>query len=316
MSRTFDAALDAMRNSASPMLLRVVAGLALAALACAAAVGLDPRVLDNGENVWMKPLRFCVAFGVHLLTLWWIARLTRRGESGDRWFGASAWLQAAISIGELLCITVQAARGVHSHFNYATPFDHAVFSAMGAGTGLLLAAIALMIAGMIRWPGERTPTFATIFGLSIAVVGGLVGVWMTIPTTEQRMLIDAGQRLPWVGSHLSSQASGEVLPFFAWDLHSGDWRVPHFIGLHALQALPLLAWLHRRAARTKNQVPTALWIGALAWAGAFMGAVAYTATGRSVLDMSITSGLCVAAPLTIYLAAAVAASRQRVRDAL
>jgi hypothetical protein len=312
--RTFDAALDAARQSAAKMLLRVAAGMGLAALACAVALCLDSRVLDNGENVWMKPLRFCVAFGVHLLTLWWIERLTRRDEAGDRWFGASAWLQAIICVGELLCITVQAARGVHSHFNYATPFDHAVFSAMGAGTGLLLVAIALMIAGMIRWPGERMPTVAVICGLSIATLGGLVGVWMTIPTIEQRVLLDAGQRLPWVGSRLSSAASGELLPFFGWDLHSGDWRIPHFIGLHALQAVPLLAWFHGRAARAANKVPMALWIGALAWAGAFIGAVAYTATVRSVLDTSLPSALWVAAPLAVYLGAAAVAARQRVRS--
>jgi hypothetical protein len=185
---------------------------------------------------------------------------------------------------------------------------------MGAGTGLLLAAIALMIAGMMRWPGERIPTVAVICGLSIAVLGGMVGVWMTIPTTEQRVLLDAGQRLPWVGSHLSLGASGELLPFFAWDLHSGDWRIPHFIGLHALQAVPLVAWLHSRAARATNKVPMALWIGAIAWASAFMGAVAYTATGRSVLDTSMTSALSVAAPLAVYFGAAAVAALQRVRN--
>jgi hypothetical protein len=35
---------------------------------------------------------------------------------------------------ELACIGTQAGRGDESHFNYATPFDRAVFTIMGLGT--------------------------------------------------------------------------------------------------------------------------------------------------------------------------------------
>jgi hypothetical protein len=191
MNRSTPAVL-APAGDARPMLLRVAVALGLTAVICAVAMTLDSRVLDNGHNVWLKPLRFSIAFGVHVLTLWWLASLTRRQEVGDRWFGFSALLQASTAVMELGCITFQAVRGMHSHFNYATALDHAVFTVMGLGTAVLLGGLVLMVAGLVRWPADRVTTQATIAGLSVAVVGGLIGVWMVMPTSEQRHLIESG----------------------------------------------------------------------------------------------------------------------------
>jgi hypothetical protein len=297
-------------GGARTMLLRVAMGLGVAAVLCAVAMTLDSRVLDNGHSVWLKPLRFCLAFGVHLWTLWWLAALTCRQEVGDRWFGSSALLQAFTAVVELICIAVQAARGVHSHFNYATVFDHAVFTAMGLGTAVLMAGLLLMVAGLVRWPAERVATRATIAGLSIAVLGGLVGVWMVMPTVEQRALIEAGQRLSWVGSAWTGAPSAMALPFFGWNLCTGDWRVPHFIGLHAMQAVPVLAWLHLRTARSASAMPTAQRVGTAAYIAVFLGAVVRTAGGRSVLDVSAGSALLVGLPLVLFLLAAARLARR------
>ena len=299
-------------GDARPMLLRVALALGACAVMCAVAMMLDSRVLDNGHNVWLKPLRFCLAFGVHLLTLWWLASLTRRHKVGDRWFGFSALLQASTAVMELGCIALQAARGVHSHFNYATAFDHAVFTAMGLGTAVLLAGMVLMVAGLVRWPADRMVTQATIAGLSVAVMGGLVGVWMVMPTSEQRGLIDAGQRLPWVGSALTGLPSAQALPFFGWDWQTGDWRVPHFIGLHAMQALPALAWLQQRSGRSASAWSTSLRVGAVAYLALFLGAVVWTASGRSVLDASAATSALVGLPLLVFLTAVARLARHHV----
>ena len=312
MTRKALRALHAPVADARPMLVRVVMALALAAVFCSVAMMLDSRVLDNGHNVWLKPLRFCFAFGVHLLTLWWLASLTRRQAVDDRWFAFSAQLQAGTAVLELLCITVQAARGVQSHFNYTTEFDHAVFTVMGLGTAVLLAGLVLMVAGLVRWPAHPVTTQATIAGLSIAVMGGLVGVWMVMPTVEQRVLIEAGQKLAWVGNALTGFPSERSTPFFGWDMRTGDGRVPHFIGLHAMQAVPALAWLHHRSARSASVLPTALRVGVAAYLTVFLGAVVWTASGRSVLDASAGSALLVGVPLAAFLFSAVCVARRGV----
>jgi hypothetical protein len=39
---------------------------------------------------------------------------------------------------------------------------------------------------------------------------------------------------------------GPGLPFVGWSRSHGDLRIPHFLGLHAIQLLPLFCWLFAR----------------------------------------------------------------------
>jgi hypothetical protein len=119
----------------------IATSLSMGALAAVfvTALALDPRVLPSGAPVRWKPLRFASAFAVHAVTLCWLARATDRPEVDDRWFRWAAFLQIGAMFFELVLIALQALRGVPSHFNVATPFDGAVFSLVGIGTGGLFA---------------------------------------------------------------------------------------------------------------------------------------------------------------------------------
>ena len=106
------------RAPAERWTLRVAAALLLSLAVCMALLALDPRALDTGDPVWLKPIRFSLAFSVQLLTMAWLARLGRDvGEPLHRAFAAGLWLQIAAAVVEWSCIALQAARGVHSHFN-------------------------------------------------------------------------------------------------------------------------------------------------------------------------------------------------------
>ncbi len=61
--------LDGLNAGAQSALRYTVIALMVAALGCVLAMSVDSRLLDNGDKVWLKPLRFCIAFGVHLLTI-------------------------------------------------------------------------------------------------------------------------------------------------------------------------------------------------------------------------------------------------------
>jgi hypothetical protein len=71
---------------------------------------------------------------------------------------------------------------------------------------------------------------------------------MTRPTATQLAEAKAGGRVTVAGAHtVGGPDGGPGLPGTGWSVTHGDLRVPHFLGLHALQVLPLFAvWLSSR----------------------------------------------------------------------
>lgn len=287
----------------------VAAGLGIGLIVAFALHALDSRVLaavdanafHGGEPVWIKPMRFCLAFGVHLVTIIWIGHLTSAASCGDRAYAAGLWLQAVIVIIEMACIVVQAGRGVHSHFNYSTRFDHAVFMIMGLGTAGTLVGLVMCARGVWRCTDKIVTRNLVTGAMALAVLGGLIGVHMVMPTAEQRAILDTGAKLAWIGGVESGVASGRAIPFFAWDLVAGDWRAPHFIGLHALQALPLLAWLASRQNQS-GPFPAGIIVvfGASAYALLFVAVTAWTASSHSVFAVAVGGWGLLGLPAVIY----------------
>jgi cytochrome bd-type quinol oxidase subunit 2 len=115
-----------------------------------------------------------------------------------------------------------------------------------------------------------------------------------------------------VGSALTGPPSAQTLPFFGWDRHTGDWRVPHFIGLHAMQVMPGLAWLQQRTGGHASEWTIALRVGTAAYLAVFVGVVVWTACGRSVLDASAGAVALVGLPLAVLLAVAARLVRRHI----
>ena len=302
------------RAPAERWTLRVAVAMLLSLAVCVALLALDARALDNGDPVWLKPIRFSLAFAVHLLTMVWLARLGRGvGEPLHRAFAAGLWLQITAAVVEWMCIAVQAVRGVHSHFNYASFFDHAVFTVMGWGTAVLLAGMVACAWGVARSHAHPLLKRLLLGAQALAVLGALTGVLMVMPTAEQRVLLDQGQRLAWIGGTTVGVPSGHSLPFFHWDLGAGDWRAVHFVGLHALQALPLLGWLTQRAGYNGPAVRFVR-VGAWSYALFFVAVIIWTVLGNSIVALVTPEWWWFAAPglmfaLSALCMAAIAAQR-------
>jgi hypothetical protein len=87
----------------------------------------------------------------------------------------------------------------------------------------------------------------------LLVAGASLGGLMPGPTAEQRQRMQAGEQPVLVGAHSVGVADGGPgLPLTRWSTEGGDLRIPHFVGMHGLQLLPLLGWWlgRRRAAGT------------------------------------------------------------------
>ncbi|MEU9501508.1 hypothetical protein [Streptomyces sp. NPDC048196] len=210
----------------------------MAALAVVAAAGLivDDRVV-LGAPVWFKPFKFAVSFAAYGLTLAWM--LARRPAPGRLGAGA-AHVVVVSGLIEMAIITGQAVRGRRSHFNIETPLDQGLFVAMGLTivalwTATLVIAVLLFRARL----GDRATTWAIRLGVLIALAGLLLGGLMLMPTPEQQA---DGLRTA-VGAHsVGVPDGGPAMPVTGWNTTGGDLRIPHFVGMHALQALPLFLY--------------------------------------------------------------------------
>ena len=249
--------------------------------AFAAGLVLDSRVV-TGAPVWLKPAKFAASIGIYTLTLAWTFQWLRDW----RLRRVVGWGTAAMLMLEIAVIGGQAARGTSSHFNVGTPLDAALFATMGlaiVAQTFLGAAVALAL-----WrarPADLVMGRALAIGLTITVIGASLGGLMTQPTAVQREALARTGRMAVSGAHtVGAQDGGAGLPGTGWSVRHGDLRVPHFVGLHAFQAVPLMAFLIAR-----RGWPRAVQLRLITLAGAsytgFLGILTWQALrGQSILS--------------------------------
>jgi hypothetical protein len=174
-----------------------------------------------GLNPWVKPLKFCLSVTAYVWTLAWFV-----GHLRSRWVRFVSWGTALVFAVEMACIVSQAARGVTSHYNVKTPYDAAVFSAMGAMIAFNTVLVAVTLAlFFLRAAGPPAPAYlwGIRLGLLLFFLGSLEGMAMV---TNMAHTVGAPD-------------GGPGLPFVNWSTRSGDLRAAHFLAFHALQLLPL-----------------------------------------------------------------------------
>jgi len=149
-----------------------------------------------------------------------------------------------------LLVGVQAARGTTSHFNIDSTLDAQIFRTMGVGIATVWVASMYVLWRHLRTPAvDRAMATAFRVGLALNILASGVGWRMTQPAPGQIEAIKRGERPRIVGAHsVGGTDGGPGMPLTKWSAGHGDLRVPHFVGMHALQLLPLLL-LGMRAVR-------------------------------------------------------------------
>ena len=193
-----------------------------------------------------------MSIAIYTVTLAWIFTLLPEWTRMRRAIG---WITAITMVLEMAIIGTQAWRGTTSHFNVGTPLDAVLFLVMGAAIVVqTFSTVAVAIALWRHRFDDRRAGRALRFGMAITIAGALTAGLMTRPTTAQLEAARAGERMTVSGAHTVGAADGGPgLAGTGWSTQHGDMRVPHFIGLHALQALPLLVLPLTRAGVDRAQ---------------------------------------------------------------
>jgi hypothetical protein len=207
-------------------------------------LALDPRIV-TGMPVWLKPAKFAISTAIFAASIAWLFVYLPDFPKTKRWTGPALAVILNLEVG---IIDFQAARGITSHFNVGTVQNAILFSIMGTGIGMLLLLSIWILVALFRQPfQDRTWGWALRLGMLISVFGSATGGLMTLPSASQRAAIAQHERVTVVGAHtVGAPDGGPGLPGTGWSKQHGDLRIPHFIGMHALQFIPLVAWWARR----------------------------------------------------------------------
>ncbi len=193
---------------------------------------LDRRVLDD-ELIWLKPFKFNLSLTVHAATVLLAARLLPEVWQAHIVTKAGLTLFGAVVIYEAVFLSIQAGRGVQSHFNDTTAFDAIGGAIMAAGAGVLVVIPPLIGAALViaAWRGGWTEASENPLRLAVAL-GFILTGWLAAQTGSA-IGTNAG---PFVDVDPSA---GRFMLLTGWALEGGDYRVSHFLGVHAMQAVPI-----------------------------------------------------------------------------
>jgi hypothetical protein len=227
---------------------------------------VDHRFI-TGAPAWLKPAKFALSITIYCFTISWLLTFL---PNRPRLKALIANVTCISMVVEMAVIAIQAARGTSSHFNLSTPFDSFVWMVMGSFITLAFVAALLLAILLLR---QSLPDRAFALSIRLAVVISLVGMalafLMTKPTPRQMESMQQGQAAQIIGAHtVGATDGGPGLPFLGWSTVGGDLRIPHFVGLHALQVLPFLGWLlTRRKGLGQARSVGLIWIAGSAYLG-------------------------------------------------
>lgn len=285
-----------------PALMTVAGVMVLCTALSVVGLLVDPRTV-LGAPLWAKPLKFSVSILLYAVTwAWLIAHLPR-------------WRRLAHRLGTVIAVTLlveqalilwAAATGTTSHFNVTSPLHVVVWGVMAVSITVLYLCTFVTSAALffLRLPTPAL-TVAVRLGAVIALGGIGVAFLMTGPTPTQLTSPDG-----IVGAHAVGVADGGPgVPVLGWSTTGGDYRVAHFVGMHALQLIPLVALaltvLARRVPRLRSDTTQVriVVIVALAYACGTVLLTLQTVAGQSVVH---PSGAVSAVAGAILLAASAA----------
>jgi hypothetical protein len=176
-------------------------------------------------NAWLKPLKFFLSTAIFCWTIPWFMYYLNEPEK-IQYYNYST---IGIFTFEVSYIAFKAYRQELSHFNISSKMNSIMFTLMGiaisiftAWTGYIGYLFFIKTFPLLPVHYVWGIRFGIIFFVVFAFEGGVMGAKL---------------------SHTVGAADGsEGLPVTNWSKQHGDLRIAHFIGMHALQIIPLFSF--------------------------------------------------------------------------
>ena len=178
----------------------------------------------HGVNAWFKPFKFAISIGLFAWTMaWYCHYLSNFNITPFNW-------TVIILFGfELAYVTFQASKGQLSHFNFDTTLYSILYLLMGLAAVIVTLFTAYIGFLFFTQSFPNLPSYyiwAIRLGILIFVVFSFEGALMSSQMSHRLGAINDNSNW-WI---------------IGWSKTVGDLRVSHFIGMHALQLLPLLSF--------------------------------------------------------------------------
>jgi len=244
------------------------AGYAVGALLVVSGL-IHLAILVVGGGSWegplslRKPATFGLSFGVTLITIVWVGSFLRLSDR-SRAILLGAFTVACVL--ETALVTLQAWRGVPSHFNLETTFDGLVARTLAAGGVALVAIILVLTFAAFR----HNPTVPT--SLRIAIQIGFISLVGAVVVGA--LMIAKGMTLVFAGRPQEAYATGGTL------------KPIHAVTMHAILVLPALAWLLSFANWSERRRIVVVLVGAAGYALVAGVVSAANVLGLDVQDLS------------------------------
>jgi hypothetical protein len=178
----------------------------------------------HGVNAWYKPFKFASSVFLFSWTMGWYCYYL--AEFNIRLFN---WTVIILLGFEILYIAFQAGKGQLSHFNISTPLYYMLYTLMGLAATLVTIYTAYV--GLLFFI-QSFPSLPNHYVWSIRL-----GILIFVIFSFEGALM--GSRMNHSVGALNDNSNWYIV---GWSKTFGDLRVSHFIGMHALQALPLLSF--------------------------------------------------------------------------
>jgi hypothetical protein len=223
-------------------------------------------------NPWIKPIKFSLSFSTFASTIClfllalrvpaWQLRLARRLIAGS------------VAL-EIFSLAAQAWRSVYvpgSHTLLDSVLAQMTNSMVMVNTAIVTAIFVLFCANRVHASLVDRPMLAALrSSIAIFLVGNAIGGYMLAR-----------------GSHtVDAPDGGAGLPFLNWSTIGGDLRIAHFIAIHAIQIVPLFAYVLSQMAPIPTVRQRKLAVAALAIAVALAVGATFVqaAMGRPLLAL-------------------------------